>query len=414
MGIQPFRFWCQHVLPAVYDDSLSYYELLCKVVAKLNETISLANTTSDGFEQLTNYVNTYFDDLNVQNQINNKLDSMAQSGELAEIINEQIFNELTSKIGENTASINEINENIGGINTNINELNENIDIINTNIEGINGNINELENNNKFYRDTFRFYLDGVNGDDNNDGRTRVTPFKTIEKVLNYLTESADTRCYIIAPGIYTINKNVLTSCAIHITAEVENVELRWTANNPCIYSSHINLACSVAGAPNAQMLITAEQEGPYFEGCTTTITNVNFDIPNLITYGGTLYSNGITIRRATFNSTKVRFVTYTNILNTETTANALYIDRGSDFSIRDTLSIQPLGSDGTGCIIYCRQSNIRVYASPNAQTNYKNGVGITYGIALMRENVKNGYANNSREGNNFETPSLVISNAGTI
>ena len=27
-----FRFWCQKVLPLVYDDSLSYYEILCKVV----------------------------------------------------------------------------------------------------------------------------------------------------------------------------------------------------------------------------------------------------------------------------------------------------------------------------------------------------------------------------------------------
>lgn len=31
------RFWVQYVLPSVYDDSLSYMELLTKVVAKLNE-----------------------------------------------------------------------------------------------------------------------------------------------------------------------------------------------------------------------------------------------------------------------------------------------------------------------------------------------------------------------------------------
>lgn len=35
---KPFRFWCQKVLPLVYDDSLSYYELLCKVVDYLNRT----------------------------------------------------------------------------------------------------------------------------------------------------------------------------------------------------------------------------------------------------------------------------------------------------------------------------------------------------------------------------------------
>lgn len=32
------RFWCQKVLPLVYDESLSYYELLCKILKHLSET----------------------------------------------------------------------------------------------------------------------------------------------------------------------------------------------------------------------------------------------------------------------------------------------------------------------------------------------------------------------------------------
>ena len=35
--LQPFRYWCQKVLPLVYDDSLSYYELVCKCVEKINK-----------------------------------------------------------------------------------------------------------------------------------------------------------------------------------------------------------------------------------------------------------------------------------------------------------------------------------------------------------------------------------------
>ena len=37
--LQTFKFWCQKVLPLVYDDSLSYYELLCKVVDYINNLI---------------------------------------------------------------------------------------------------------------------------------------------------------------------------------------------------------------------------------------------------------------------------------------------------------------------------------------------------------------------------------------
>ncbi len=36
---KPLKFWCYKVLPLVYDDSLSYYEVLCKVVKYINELI---------------------------------------------------------------------------------------------------------------------------------------------------------------------------------------------------------------------------------------------------------------------------------------------------------------------------------------------------------------------------------------
>ena len=37
--VKHFRFWCQKVLPLVYDNSLSYYEVLCKCVKYINELI---------------------------------------------------------------------------------------------------------------------------------------------------------------------------------------------------------------------------------------------------------------------------------------------------------------------------------------------------------------------------------------
>lgn len=43
IDVAPLRFWCQKVLPLVYDDSLSYYELLCKVVDYINNLIETDN-----------------------------------------------------------------------------------------------------------------------------------------------------------------------------------------------------------------------------------------------------------------------------------------------------------------------------------------------------------------------------------
>lgn len=51
------KFWCYKVLPLVYDDSLSYYEVLCKVVEKLNEVIEAYSGTGDTIVELQNAVN---------------------------------------------------------------------------------------------------------------------------------------------------------------------------------------------------------------------------------------------------------------------------------------------------------------------------------------------------------------------
>ena len=50
--LKQFRFWCQSVLPVVYDDSLSYYEVLCKVVDYINNLIKTDTEIFDDIDQL--------------------------------------------------------------------------------------------------------------------------------------------------------------------------------------------------------------------------------------------------------------------------------------------------------------------------------------------------------------------------
>lgn len=50
--IKKMKPFCQFVLPLVYDDSLSYYEAICKLTAKINEIIDLYNNISDDFGAL--------------------------------------------------------------------------------------------------------------------------------------------------------------------------------------------------------------------------------------------------------------------------------------------------------------------------------------------------------------------------
>lgn len=77
LNYRHLRFWCQKVLPLVYDDSLSYYELLCKVVAYLN------NLTKD-VVKLTEEVAGIED--KTLNKIAEELQRMLQDGTLADIL----------------------------------------------------------------------------------------------------------------------------------------------------------------------------------------------------------------------------------------------------------------------------------------------------------------------------------------
>ena len=105
-----FKRWVHKVLPAVYDESLSYYELLCKVVAKLNEVVEQSNGVAEGLEELKNYVDTYFDNLDIQEEVDAKLDEMAESGELADIIAQYV--QLQGVLGYNSKTAMKTAENL--------------------------------------------------------------------------------------------------------------------------------------------------------------------------------------------------------------------------------------------------------------------------------------------------------------
>lgn len=46
--LNKMRFYCQPILPLVYDESMSYYETLCKVVGQLNTTGDTVNKLNEG------------------------------------------------------------------------------------------------------------------------------------------------------------------------------------------------------------------------------------------------------------------------------------------------------------------------------------------------------------------------------
>ena len=92
--IPKFRRFVIQNFPFIEEDfdALTDYGLICKVIEYLNSVIESTNESSAQVEQLTNlynmlkaYVDNYFDNLDVQDEINNKLDAMAEDGTLEQI-----------------------------------------------------------------------------------------------------------------------------------------------------------------------------------------------------------------------------------------------------------------------------------------------------------------------------------------
>ncbi|MBO7044024.1 hypothetical protein J6W34_05760, partial [bacterium] len=98
-NLKPFKLFALKNFPFIEADfdAITNYELLCKIVEYLNNVIASQNETmenvqelSTAFNQLYDYVNNYFDNLDVQEEINNKLDEMVEQGTLQEIIAEYL------------------------------------------------------------------------------------------------------------------------------------------------------------------------------------------------------------------------------------------------------------------------------------------------------------------------------------
>lgn len=96
-NLNPFPKFCCSIgmIPTSYKVSLTYEEQLLwfcdflenTVIPTVNNNGQAVEELQNLFVTLTNYVDNYFDNLDVQTEINNKLDDMAENGTLQEIIN---------------------------------------------------------------------------------------------------------------------------------------------------------------------------------------------------------------------------------------------------------------------------------------------------------------------------------------
>lgn len=98
--IKPFKRFCMTIgeLPSSYVETMSYYEMILwftnflqnTVIPTINNNATVVEELQSLFIELKNYVDEYFENLDVQEEINNKLDEMAEDGTLADIISQYL------------------------------------------------------------------------------------------------------------------------------------------------------------------------------------------------------------------------------------------------------------------------------------------------------------------------------------
>lgn len=106
MFITPITPVCHKTLPLVYDESLSYYEFLCKINEKITEIITLLNSLEDSWTDYTDQEVT-----KLRNEINARID------ELYTYVDNNV-DILDNKIDDNVILLNnKIDDNFDTINT---------------------------------------------------------------------------------------------------------------------------------------------------------------------------------------------------------------------------------------------------------------------------------------------------------
>lgn len=118
-NLTPFKWFVLENFPFIEADfdALTEWQLFCKLGKEMNKIINSENTlgtqmenVTNAFIELQNYVNNYFDNLDVQEEINNKLNELAESGKLENYLKftqtaEYIFPKNFGNIGSGDISI---------------------------------------------------------------------------------------------------------------------------------------------------------------------------------------------------------------------------------------------------------------------------------------------------------------------
>lgn len=396
-----FKGWVYERFPFIQEDfdSLTSYELWCKVVEYLNKNLKVTNEIgeneellSNEFAQLVNYVNNYFENLDVQDEINSKLDDLVEDGTMSRIINEEIFTELSNRVSALESSVENIEE-----------------VIDSKLENINPKIVE----------SFYYYVSNTTGSDDNDGLTTDTPFKTLNKALSFFASGQeDVRIQILDSSEYYFddNFNAGSNLILHLNStktgnERPIIKFKRHDRSIAFYESHLNF----------QNLILSQDEPNidsrvYIEGGCVGLTNIKFvNVDRFALQECSVAIDDLEVKRLQLHSVS-GYINNLKITNSDIDRKGVEIKYSNGLRIYGNLEVGELVSNNTTDtsrlfeITYSNISLMPTFLETSLSNKYKYGIYAVNSNIFITKNRFNGFT----AGNKFASDKPYLSNVSKI
>ena len=269
-SLKPFKKFIMTIgnLPTSYLESLTYAELVMwfcnflqeQVIPAVNNNGSAVEELQGLYIELKSYVDNYFTDLDVQEEINIKLDEMAEDGTLTNLISNYVNPFIEEQNEEIESFKEEQNEDITNFK---NTINDEINIINNKVNSatsgsplVASNVSEMTNTDRIYVNTTDgkwYYYDGDSWEiggtyqatQNADGS--ITYKMLDDKLQNSFIENTTTTNYQQIDG-YWINATgtieALNNYSYYDINPVPNDILKLRLNiNPGAYANNVYIWC---------------------------------------------------------------------------------------------------------------------------------------------------------------------------
>jgi len=248
--LPPFKRFCMTIgqLPSSYVETMTYYEAVTWLANYLEKTVIPAvNNNGEAVTELQYYVQHYFDNLDVTEEINNKLDEMAEDGTLTNLIKGYVDPLIRDQNDVIANFKNEVNATVGQISETVDHFDDKLDAATNGAPLAASSTSDMTDTSKIYVNTTDGYWYYYNGEAWQQGGVYQSSVNTddVDYLLNRDTTSN--------PSNFDILSNIL------LLSQYTSVNKKSLAN--LINASTNGISANVIGLNEIKLTGTATADG---------------------------------------------------------------------------------------------------------------------------------------------------------